>query len=181
MLDTVIGSKFEKIIFNKMFEKGHNKFRIFTDDFYISRTFNCNSLIVIATFIETNHNFIFKIISDGKLTLATISLSVHIALYEFIKLQLLELFVFFHPSHHFTIFKELSIIVFNDSINFSYFGSYLLFIRKAVKRRYNILNFRVTYFFPLLLSCFYFLLFRYFLALFDSDKILLRELHSLLR
>lgn len=67
-----------------MLEKGHNEFGIFADDFYISRAFNGDSLVMIAAFVEANYDLIFKVVSNGKLTFATISLSIHIAFYEFI-------------------------------------------------------------------------------------------------
>lgn len=75
LLYSVIRHEIGKVVFDEMLKQCYYEFRIFTYDLHISRSFNGNGLIGVATFIEANHYLPVHVITDGKLAFAAISFS----------------------------------------------------------------------------------------------------------
>jgi hypothetical protein len=132
LLDTIVWGQLSEISLYEMFHQCYYQLGIFTDNLNVSWALNSNRLILIAAFVKAYHDFIIEVIANCKLTFAAISFSLYLAFDEFIKFELLHFSVFRNQFANLIIFKELPIIVFDDSIKIIFFPLYLLFIRKSM-------------------------------------------------
>lgn len=164
-----------------MLHQGYDQLRIFANNLNISRTLNSDRLVLIAAFVKAYHDFIIEVIANGELAFTAISLSLYLALYKFIKFELLHFSVFRNQFANLVIFEELSIIVFDNSIKVILLPLNLFFIRKSMQRFNNILNLCVANLFYFFLCCFDFLFLSVLCALFNSHKFVFMVIHILLR
>lgn len=91
LFDPIIRRQLREVIFDEILKKSNNQLGILADDSYIFWGLNGDSLVLITSFIEPNHDLFVDIPSDGELTLASVTILLHCALYELIEFQLWDL------------------------------------------------------------------------------------------
>ena len=63
------------ISFDEMLEESNDEFSIFADNIDIFRRFDCDSLVLITTFIESYSDLSINIVTNCHLTLAAVTIT----------------------------------------------------------------------------------------------------------